>query len=161
MARIDLFAFGGGQASLPLLFHEVVTARGWLGAQTFLDGIALGQVTPGPIVISATFIGYLLQGPAGGIVATLGIFLPSFLMVIAVAPYFAWIRDSTTMSRAFGGIVASFSGLLISVTILFGSQIPWNLPRVLIGAGAFLALVAKVKVSWVVIAGILISLILL
>jgi chromate transporter len=161
MARIDLFAFGGGQASLPLLFHEVVTARGWLDAQTFLDGIALGQVTPGPIVISATFIGYLLRGPAGGVVATLAIFLPSFLIVIAVAPYFPRIRDSAAMSRAFGGIVASFSGLLISVTILFGSQIPWNLPRVLIGAGAFLALAGKVKVYWVVIAGILISLILL
>ena len=161
MARIDLFAFGGGQASLPLLFHEVVTARGWLDARTFLDGIALGQVTPGPIVISATFIGYLLQGPAGGIVATIGIFLPSFLMVIAAAPYFPRIRDSALMSRTFGGIVASFSGLLISVTILFGSQIPWNLPRVIIGAGAFIALVGKVKVYWVVIAGVALSLLLL
>jgi chromate transporter len=161
MARIDLFAFGGGQASLPLLYHEVVTARGWLDPRTFLDGIALGQVTPGPIVISATFIGYLLQGPAGGVVATLGIFLPSFLMVIGIAPYFPRIRDSPALSRAFGGIVASFSGLLISVTILFGSQIPWDLPRVLIGAGAFLALAGKVKVYWVVIAGILVSLLLL
>jgi len=161
MLRIDLFAFGGGQASLPLLFHEVVTARGWLDAQTFLDGIALGQVTPGPIVISATFIGYLLQGPVGGIVATLGIFLPSFLMVIAIAPYFPRIRDSPALSRAFGGIVASFAGLLISVTILFGSQIPWNLPRAIIAAGAFLALLGKVKVYWVVIAGVLLSLLLL
>ncbi|HMA05775.1 MAG TPA: chromate efflux transporter [Methanomicrobiales archaeon] len=161
MLRIDLFAFGGGQASLPLLFHEVVTARGWLDAPTFLDGIALGQVTPGPIVISATFIGYLLQGPAGGLVATIGIFLPSFLMVIGIAPYFPRIRDSPALSRAFGGIVASFAGLLISVTILFGSQIPWNLPRVLIGVGAFLALSGKVKVYWVVIAGVILSLLLL
>jgi chromate transporter len=161
MLRIDLFAFGGGQASLPLLFHEVVTARGWLDPQTFLDGIALGQVTPGPIVISATFIGYLLQGPAGGIVATLGIFLPSFLMVIGIAPFFPRIRDSPALSRAFGGIVASFAGLLISVTILFGSQIPWNLPRVLIASGAFAALAGKVKVYWVVIAGVLLSLLLL
>lgn len=161
MLRIDLFAFGGGQASLPLLFHEVVQARGWLDAQTFLDGIALGQVTPGPIVISATFIGYLLQGPAGGVVATLGIFLPSFLMVIGVAPYFPAIRSSPRMSRAFGGIVSSFAGLLISVTILFGSQIPWNLPRVLIGGGAFIALMGKVRVHWVVLAGILVSILLL
>jgi chromate transporter len=161
MARIDLFAFGGGQASLPLLFHEVVTARGWLDPRTFLDGIALGQVTPGPIVISATFVGYLLQGPAGGVVATLGIFLPSFLMVVGIAPFFPRIRDSPAMSRAFGGIVASFAGLLISVTILFGTQIPWNVPRVLIGAGAFLALMGKVKVYWVVLAGLLISLLVL
>jgi chromate transporter len=161
MLRIDLFAFGGGQASLPLLFHEVVQARGWLDAQTFLDGIALGQVTPGPIVISATFIGYLLQGPLGGAVATLGIFLPSFLMVIGVAPYFPVLRSSTRMSRAFGGIVSSFAGLLISVTILFGSQIPWNLPRVLIAGGAFIALMGKVRVHWVVLAGVLVSLLLL
>lgn len=161
MLRIDLFAFGGGQASLPLLFHEVVQVRGWLDAQTFLDGIALGQVTPGPIVISATFIGYLLQGPLGGAVATLGIFLPSFLMVIGLAPYFPRIRDSPALSRAFGGIVASFAGLLISVAILFGSQIPWNLPRVLIAGGAFIALMGKVRVHWVVLAGLLISLLLL
>ncbi|MDD1664784.1 MAG: chromate transporter, partial [Methanomicrobiales archaeon] len=124
-------------------------------------GIALGQVTPGPIVISATFIGYLLQGPAGGVVATLGIFLPSFLMVIGIAPYFPGIRDSPALSRAFGGIVASFAGLLISVAILFGSQIPWNLPRVLIAAGAFIALAGKVRVHWVVIAGVALSLVLL
>ncbi len=161
MLRIDLFAFGGGQASLPLLFHEVVQARGWLDAQTFLDGIALGQVTPGPIVISATFIGYLLQGPLGGAVATLGIFLPSFLMVIGLAPYFPVLRSSTRMSRAFGGIVSSFAGLLISVTILFGSQIPWNLPRVLIAGGAFIALMGKARVHWVVLAGLLVSLFLL
>jgi chromate transporter len=161
MLRIDLFAFGGGQASLPLLFHEVVQARGWLDAPTFLDGIALGQVTPGPIVISATFIGYLLQGPAGGLVATLGIFLPSFLMVIGVAPYFPAIRGSPRMSRAFGGIVASFAGLLISVTLLFGSQIPWDLPRALIAGGAFIALMEKVRVHWVVLAGIAVSLLIL
>jgi len=161
MARIDLFAFGGGQAALPLLFHEVVQARGWLDSPTFLDGVALGQVTPGPIVISATFIGYLLQGPAGGAVATLGIFLPSFLMVIGIAPYFPRIRDSPALSRAFGGIVSSFAGLLISVTILFGSQIPWNLPRVFIAGGAFLALMGKVRVHWVVLAGIVVSLLLL
>ncbi len=160
MLRVDLFAFGGGQAALHLLFHEVVTARGWLDARTFLDGIALGQVTPGPIVISATFIGYLLQGPAGGLVATLGIFLPSFLMVIGIGPYFPRIRDSELLSRAFGGIVASFAGLLISVTILFGSQIPWDLPRALMAAGAFIALTAKVKVYWVVLAGVVLSILL-
>jgi len=160
MLRIDLFSFGGGQASLPLLFHEVVQVRGWLDPQTFLDGIALGQVTPGPIVISATFIGYL-QGPAGGVAATLGIFLPSFLMVIGIAPYFPRIRSSPAMSRAFGGIVSSFAGLLFSVAILFGLQIPWNLPRVLIAVGGFIALMGKVRVHWVVLAGILVSILLL
>ena len=62
MLRIDLFAFGGGFASLPLMFHEVVNAMGWMDGKTFMDGIALGQVTPGPIVITATFVGYLVRG---------------------------------------------------------------------------------------------------
>ena len=58
--------FGGGFASVPLMFHEVVEVRHWLDGPTLLNGIALGQVTPGPIVITATFIGYLLKGPLGG-----------------------------------------------------------------------------------------------
>ncbi|MDP3695173.1 MAG: chromate efflux transporter, partial [Desulfocapsaceae bacterium] len=65
MARIDLMAFGGGFASVPFMFHEIVEVRSWLEASTFLDGIALGQFTPGPIVITATFVGYLLHGVAG------------------------------------------------------------------------------------------------
>jgi chromate transporter len=160
MARIDIFAFGGGQASLPLLFHEVVTVRGWLDVPTFLDGIALGQVTPGPIVISATFIGYLLQGPAGGVVATLGIFLPSFLVMAGTAPYFDRVRAVPALDRAFGGVVASFAGLLLAVTVLFSLQIPWDLPRAALALGAFTALLARVRIPWVVLAGCLLSLLL-
>ena len=85
MFRIDLFAFGGGFSSLPLMFHEIVEVRNWVDSQTFMNGIVLGQVTPGPIVITATFIGYLLGGLLGGIVATIGIFLPSFTMVVVVS----------------------------------------------------------------------------
>ena len=78
MLRIDLFAFGGGFASLPLMLHEVVQVRGWLDDRTFMDGgIALGQVTPGPTVITATFVGYLWQGLPGAMVATVAIFTPS------------------------------------------------------------------------------------
>jgi chromate transporter len=87
--RIDLFAFGGGLASLPLMLHEFVEMRGWLDSRTFLDGLALGQVTPGPIVITATFVGYMIYGPLGGLVATVSIFLPSLLLVLAFDPCFA------------------------------------------------------------------------
>ena len=83
MTKIDIFAFGGGFASLPLMFHEVVDVHGWLNSSTFLNGIALGQVTPGPIVITATFVGYLVYGLPGAIVATFGIFVPSFLSLPA------------------------------------------------------------------------------
>jgi chromate transporter len=161
MIRIDLFAFGGGQAALPLLYHEVVTARGWLDPRTFLDGIALGQVTPGPIVISATFIGYLVAGPLGGLVATLGIFLPSFLLVIGTAPYFPRVRGSPSLSRAFGGILTSFAGLLFAVTVLFATQISWSLPLAALAAGAFAALLSGVKIYWVVLAALVLSLLFL
>ena len=78
MFRIDLFAFGGGFASVPLMFYEVVQVRSWLDGPTLLNGIVLGQVTPGPIVITATFIGYLLKGPLGGLLATVCVFLAFF-----------------------------------------------------------------------------------
>ncbi|NJD78435.1 MAG: chromate efflux transporter [Candidatus Methanoperedens sp.] len=94
MFRIDLFAFGGGFASVPLMFHEIVEVRSWMDGLTFLNGIALGQVTPGPIVITATFIGYLLYGPVGGVIATISVFLPSFLIVVGIAPYFDRLRTS-------------------------------------------------------------------
>jgi chromate transporter len=76
VAKVDLFAFGGGYSSLPLMFNEVVHLRGWMDSLTFLDGIALGQITPGPIVITATFIGYMQYGLMGSIVATAAIFCP-------------------------------------------------------------------------------------
>jgi len=88
MAKIDLFAFAGGFSSVPLMFHEIVDVRHWLDNSTFLNGIALGQITPGPIVITATFVGYLLYGLPGAAVATVSIFLPSFLVMVVAAPYF-------------------------------------------------------------------------
>jgi len=86
MARIDLMAFGGGFASVPLMFHEIVEVRSWLAGPVFLDGIALGQFTLGPIVITATFVGYLLHGLGGACVATSAMFLPSLLLVIGTSP---------------------------------------------------------------------------
>ncbi|HEY3360601.1 MAG TPA: chromate efflux transporter, partial [Methanosarcina sp.] len=81
MLRIDLFAFGGGFASVPLMLHEFVEVRSWMDSSTFMNGIALGQITPGPIVITATFVGYILYGPLGAVIATVSILLPSFLMI--------------------------------------------------------------------------------
>ena len=157
MFRIDLFAFGGGFASVPLMFHEIVEVRAWMDGQTFLNGIALGQITPGPIVITATFAGYLLYGPLGAVVATLSVFLPSFLMVIGVTPYFEKLRGSAYFTRANRAILCSFVGLLLTVTLRFASNVPWDIPRVLLGAAALLALFLKVDIIWVVLAGTIIS----
>jgi chromate transporter len=161
MFRIDLFAFGGGFASVPLMFHEVVSVNAWMDGPTFLNGIALGQITPGPIVITATFVGFLLYGLLGGTIATFAIFLPSFLIVVGIAPYFDKLRTFSYFNKAVSGILSSFVGLLLAVTVLFALKVPWDLFRTFIAVAAFVALLLKVEVYWVVLAGIVISIFLL
>jgi chromate transporter len=157
MSKIDLLAFGGGFASVPLMFHEFVEVRAWMDAPTFLNGIALGQFTPGPIVITATFVGYLVHGFWGAIVATGAIFSPSFIILIGVAPWFDQLRTSPWFTRAIDGILCSFVGLLFSVTIGFALNVTWDWPHLALGAAAFAALFFKVDILWVVLAGTAIS----
>jgi len=157
MFRVDLFAFGGGLASLPLMYHEVVDAHAWLDSATFLSGIALGQVTPGPIVVTATFVGYLVAGFWGGVIATIAIFTPSFLIIVGTEPYFDRMQGSPLFRRAVNGILLSFVGLLLSVTIRFAMGIHWDWQLVLLGAGAFIALLLGGEILWVVAAGVIIS----
>jgi chromate transporter len=161
MSMIDLFAFGGGFASVPLMFHEVVEVRSWLDAGALLNGIALGQVTPGPIVITATFIGYLLYGFGGGLIATISVFLPSFLIVVAIVPYFDKLRSSVHFRSVVTGVLCSFVGLLLTVTVRFAFDIPWNVPRVVLASGALIALLLRVDILWVVVIGTVVSLIVL
>jgi chromate transporter len=157
MFRIDLFAFGGGFASLPLMLNEVVDVRSWMDFRTFMSGIALGQITPGPIVITAAFVGYIMYGPIGGIVATLGIFLPSFLMVIGTVPYYDRLSGSPRFNRAVNGILCSFVGLLASVAFHFASNMQWNFPHATMAVIAFVALLFKVDILLVVLIGAVIS----
>jgi chromate transporter len=157
MLKVDLFAFGGGFASLPLMLHEIVMNRGWLDSKTFMDGIALGQITPGPIVITATFVGYLVYGIMGAIVATIAIFTPSFFMVITVAPFFDRLKNSVYFMRAIDGIFASFVGLLLFVCIKFAMAVPWDILRILLGLAALTALLRKVDILYIVPVGAVIS----
>jgi chromate transporter len=154
MARIDLFAFGGGFAALPLMFHEVVEVNSWLDSATFINGLALGQVTPGPIVITATFVGFLAYGFWGGVVATIAIFIPSFLFVVGTVPYYDRLRNSAMYQKMFQGILFSFVGLLLSVTIKLALAVPWSWFPGLLAAGAFLSLLLGAEILWVVLAGI-------
>jgi chromate transporter len=158
--RIDLTAFGGGFASIPLMLHEVVDVHHWMDAATFMNGIVLGQVTPGPIVITATFIGYLLHGPLGGLIATISIFLPSFLMVIGIFPFFDRLRASVYFNKAIGGVLCSFVGLIFTVIFRFAGNIQWDLRSMLLAGGALVALLLKVDVFWVVVVGLAISILL-
>jgi chromate transporter len=157
MMKIDLFAFGGAFASVPLMYHEIVGVHRWMDGPTFLNGIVLGQVTPGPIVITATFAGYWMGGLLGALVATIGIFLPSFLLVIGLAPYFDRLRASRYFEKVIAGVLCSFVGLLMAVTLHFSGNVRWDPPHALIGAAAFAALLVKVDILWVVVAGTIVS----
>jgi chromate transporter len=162
MAKADLFAFGGGFASVPVMLHQVVHVRHWMDSKTFMDGIALGQVTPGPIVITATFVGYQIAGLLGAIVGTVAIFSPSFLMVVLTVPYFDRLQHTLLFRRALRGILASFVGLLLAVTLQFGTAASWTAPSILLAVAAFVALCfLKIDILWVVLVGAVVSVILL
>ena len=160
MLRIDLFAFGGGFASLPLMFHEIVNVKGWLDGKTFMDGIALGQITPGPIVITATFVGYLVRGFVGSLVATIAIFTPSFVILVAATPFFDRLKDARYFSGATRGILASFVGLLFSMTIRFAVAVPWEPSKVLFGIALVIALARKMNILYIVLIGSALSIVL-
>jgi len=86
LMKLGALAFGGGFTMIPLIQHEVVEHAGWLTTREFIDGIALGQVTPGPIVITATFVGFRVGGLLGAVTSTAAVFLPSFLILMATLP---------------------------------------------------------------------------
>jgi chromate transporter len=159
MFRLDVFAFGGGFASVPLMFHEIVEVRAWMDGSTFLDGIALGQITPGPIVMTATFVGYVLYGVPGAIIATMSIFLPSFVIVIGIVPYFDRLRRSRAMQQALSGIVCAAVGLMLTVTVRLALEIPWDLPRAVLASLAVVALGLQVDLLWVVVVGTALSMV--
>jgi chromate transporter len=158
MLRVDLVAFGGGFASVPLMQHEVVDAHGWMTARTFMDGIALGQVTPGPIVITATFVGYLMEDVPGAIVATASVFLPSFVLVALVAPYFDRLQRLARFRGATRGALVSFAGLLVVLTVRLTLAASWTVETVIIAVAALTALRARVSVLWIVLGAALLSL---
>ena len=157
MMKVDLFAFGGGFASVPLMFQEVVTARNWLPANVFMDGIVLGQLTPGPIVITATFVGHQMAGVLGAVAATLCIFSPSLFLLLLVEPWFSRFSASPVFKGAAHALVLSFVGLLASVTVHFAEITTWSLSSVLLATAALLALLFKIEVVWVVLVGALAS----
>ena len=153
MLKVDLFAFGGGYASVPLMLNQVVSVHHWLDGPTFMDGIALGQVTPGPIVITATFVGYLLHGLPGAVVGTVSVFTPSFIILTLVVPYFDRMQSNPFVRGALHGALISFVGLLAAVTVRFATAVSWTVPAALLCAAAFIALWKKIDILWVVLVG--------
>jgi len=132
--KIGSVLYGSGYVLLAFLHNDFVVRLGWLTDQQLLDAVAVGQVTPGPVFTTATFIGYVVAGVPGAIVATIGIFLPSFVFVAVLNPFIPRLRASATFSSLLDGANASALGLMAAVT--------WTLGRDAIVDGWTLALAA-------------------
>lgn len=156
--KIGAISFGGGYVMIPILQWEVVERLGWLTTRQFLDGILLGYVTPGPLIILATFVGYAVQGLWGGVVATLCIFLPPILLIIFLFPFYQQVKEIWWMRPALQGILAALVGMLALVT----AQVSWvtltDLKALVLLAASAVALMGfKVNLLWVVAAAACLS----
>jgi chromate transporter len=153
-ARIGSVLFGSGYVLLAFLRGEFVTRLGVLTEAQLLDAIAVGQVTPGPVFSSATFVGYLLGGHAGAVAATAGIFLPAFLGVALTAPLVPRLRRSPVLSRALDGVNAVTMALMAGVVLQMARAFaPSPLSLAILGAASILLLRTRVGAGWVLLAG--------
>jgi chromate transporter len=118
--RMGSVTFGGGLVMLPLIESEVVNTHHWLTHQEFADATALGQITPGPVLITATFIGYRVAGTLGALVATVSIFLPAFLMTIAAASSLKRFRSNEQVQSFLRGVAPAVVGLLVAAALSVG-----------------------------------------
>lgn len=112
--RLGAITFGGGYVMIPLLEAEVVRNHQWLTHQEFADATALGQITPGPVLIAATFVGYRVAGTLGALIATISIFLPSFLMTIAAGSSLARFHNNPVVQSFLKGVTPAVVGLLVA-----------------------------------------------
>ncbi|BCS88840.1 chromate efflux transporter [Pseudodesulfovibrio sediminis] len=157
MIKIDCFAFGGGYVSVPLMFHEVVEVHGWMSEARLMDGIALGQVTPGPIVMTGAFVGYALAGFMGALVAAVTVFSPSLIILCAATPFADRLTHSPIARRVLKGSLVSLVGLMAAIAVRFAISVEWGMLEILIALAAFIALRKKVDIIWVVLAGAVVS----
>ena len=143
---VNLFTIGGGYVMLPLLHDFFVVHYRWLTDKEFLDAVALGQITPGPLTIMNAFIGYKVSGLAGAVAATAGSYMPSVLVVTLVTKYYLKLKDSTAVEAVFKGIKPAVVGMLAAVAIKLGGTSMVDATTVSIAAGSF-ALMAFTRVD--------------
>ena len=139
--KIGVVSFGGGYAMIPILQWDVVNSLNWLTLKQFLDGILLGFITPGPIIILATFVGYKVYGLIGAGVATIAIFLPPILLIIFLTPYYQRVKETWWMRQAIQGILAALVGMLGLVTLQMGRAALGGLPDLILTAATSMALI--------------------
>lgn len=139
-SKAGAFVFGSGLAIVPFLHGGVVTEFGWLSENQFLDAVAVAMVTPGPVVITVAFIGYLVAGFPGACIAALAVFLPCYLFTVLLAPSFKKISKNSSIKCFVDGITASVIGALAGAVIIIGLRSIVDIPTALIAVSSAAAL---------------------
>jgi chromate transporter len=121
-AKAGAFVFGSGLAIVPFLYGQVVGTHGWLDDRQFLDAVAVAMITPGPVVITVAFIGYLVAGPWGMTVSALGVFLPVYLFVVIPAPYFRRHRSQPAVKAFVEGVTAAATGAIAGAAFVLATR---------------------------------------
>jgi chromate transporter len=141
-AAAGAFVFGSGLAIVPFLHGGVVNQYHWLSERQFLDAVAVAMITPGPVVITVAFIGYLVAGPAGAFLAALGVFLPTYLFVVVPAPFYRRIAHNPQIAAFVAGVTAAATGAIAGAAWVLGRRAILDLPTVAI------ALVTLAALTW-------------
>jgi chromate transporter len=145
-AEAGAFVFGSGLAIVPFLHGGVVTRFHWLTDQQFLDAVAVAMITPGPVVITVAFIGYLVAGPLGSVVAALATFVPCYLFTVVPAPYFRRFAKNPSLKAFVDGVTAAATGAIAGAAFVLGRRALFDVPTVLIALGTLAVLVKLKKV---------------
>ena len=143
-AGAGLFVFGSGLAIVPFLYGGVVQRFHWLTERQFIDAVAVSMITPGPVVITVAFIGYLVAGLPGAILAAIGVFLPVYLITVFLAPQFHRVAKNRQVKAFVDGVTAAATGAIAGAAVILGRRSLLDLPTILI-AVATLALLAVPK----------------
>jgi chromate transporter len=152
--KIGSILYGSGYVLLVFLQRDLVERNHWLTSQQLLDAVAIGQVTPGPVLTTATFVGYLLAGNAGAIAGTLGIFLPAFVLVGIVNPWVRTLRQSPWTGGFLDGVNAASLGLMVGVTYTLGRAAIVDWLTIIVAVFSAIAVFQfKINSAWLVIAG--------
>jgi chromate transporter len=145
-AAAGTFVFGSGLAIVPFLHGGVVNQYRWLNEQQFLDAVAVAMITPGPVVITVAFIGYLVAGPLGAVVAALGVFLPCYLFVIIPAPYFRRIAANRSVKAFVDGVTAAATGAIAGAAVVLGRRAVFDVPTAIIAVASLAVVVWATRV---------------
>ncbi|SMO67933.1 chromate transporter [Solitalea koreensis] len=145
--KAGAFVFGSGLAIVPFLHGGVVTEYHWLNETQFVDAVAVAMITPGPVVITVGFIGYLVAGFPGAAVAALATFLPCYLFTVIPAPYFKKIAKNASIKAFVDGITAAVIGALVGAVIVIAIRSIIDIPMALIAVASILALVYIKKIQ--------------